>query len=376
MKMFQKYIIGFVSIIGCFISISISIAQSQYRESVADSISFKVGLSLPLTGAWAEYGVAVRNGIELAKQDYPELFKNITFLYEDDHYDPKAAVGVFNKLVDLEQIDLFYVWGNESALAIAPIAEKREIPTVVVSQHPASGKGYQYLIRFINPAEDLAIATLKYFRKLNIKGISLVKSEVSIFNILADELKNNLAGDEQLEIYDSFLPNDLDFKTSIAKLKKREMDILGLYLTPPQLVQFLRQAKEQNFKPKLFGFTPFENQLTLKNVVNELDGAFFPQLNVQEDFIRRYVQEYNDDTQITYAANAYQFAIIVGKLFNDHDKNFSNTEVISAFRNIPEGDSPNGHYQFKTSDKSGQYFEFPVVIRRFEQGRLNSIEVK
>ena len=44
-----------------------------------NSKKFKVGAILPLTGHSAEYGVAARNGIELAKIERPELFKNIEF---------------------------------------------------------------------------------------------------------------------------------------------------------------------------------------------------------------------------------------------------------------------------------------------------------
>jgi hypothetical protein len=49
------------------------IGISGAQELLAQE-KFKVGAVLPLTGALAEYGVAARNGIDLAKQQHPELF--------------------------------------------------------------------------------------------------------------------------------------------------------------------------------------------------------------------------------------------------------------------------------------------------------------
>jgi ABC-type branched-subunit amino acid transport system substrate-binding protein len=58
----------------------------------------KVGLVLPLTGKAADYGFAIKNCIDLAQRDRPELFNNITFIYEDAAYEPRLAVSSLNKL--------------------------------------------------------------------------------------------------------------------------------------------------------------------------------------------------------------------------------------------------------------------------------------
>jgi ABC-type branched-subunit amino acid transport system substrate-binding protein len=336
----------------------------------AESVPFKVGLSIPLSGAFADYGVAVKNGIQLAIKEKPELFENLQFIFEDDHYEPKMAVTALNKLRDVDHIDLFFVWGNESALGIAPIVEQRAIPTLVVSQHPKAGAGYRYVIRFINPAEDFSKTTLEYLRGQNYKKLAVVKSEISFFNILLDELRKNLASGEEMVVYDTFLPTDFDFRSSIAKLKTKQLDALGVYLTPPQLIEFYRQASEQGFAPPTFGTTPFENKTVLGTALKYMNGAVYSQVYVSEEFKNRYLREFGNDVQISYAANAYDFASITAKLFGTQNKRLSANEIISSYTGVAEGEGASGHYRFKNSEASGNYFEFPVVIRKIEGDKV------
>ena len=72
---------------------------------------FRVGAILPLTGPVADYGVAVKNGFELAKSDHPATFKNVEIVYQDSSYDGKTAVNAFNALFARGDINLYYVWG-------------------------------------------------------------------------------------------------------------------------------------------------------------------------------------------------------------------------------------------------------------------------
>src|SRR5215212_6092609 len=69
-----------------------------------------VGVNLPLTGDVAEYGVAVRNGIEMARKEQPGLFEDIDFLYGDNRYDGRTALTVFHSQHDVQKAKLSFVW--------------------------------------------------------------------------------------------------------------------------------------------------------------------------------------------------------------------------------------------------------------------------
>lgn len=58
---------------------------------------FKVGVIVPLSGPLAEYGMAIVNGITLAKEQYPEKLKSRDFSIEDSAYKTTQALAAFNK---------------------------------------------------------------------------------------------------------------------------------------------------------------------------------------------------------------------------------------------------------------------------------------
>jgi ABC-type branched-subunit amino acid transport system substrate-binding protein len=69
-------------------------------------------VSLPKGGALTEYGKAVKNGMILAQETKPEVFKQIRFIFEDDQYLPKNTLSAVNKLIDIDHINLLFLWGN------------------------------------------------------------------------------------------------------------------------------------------------------------------------------------------------------------------------------------------------------------------------
>lgn len=342
----------------------------------ASGEEFKVGVSIPLTGPLAEYGVAVRNGIELARHEHRESFRSIRILFDDDRYEPKLTVGILQRMRAIEQVDLMFIWGNEPALAAAPVAESKRLPTLVVAQHPAAGRGYKYIIRFINPAADYSEAILRYLRQTGLKSFYIVSTELSFTDILIEEFKRRLASDERITIAESVVPGNLDFKSIILKLKGKSFDALGIYLIAPQVAQFYRQAGELSFHPKTFGTTAFESGAVLKNVLPLMDGAVYSHLDADEKFRERYSARFGTDDQITYAANAYDFALLVARLFGELHKKLTSDDIIAAFATIHEADGVSGRFRYRNSPSSGQYFEFPVVVKKIEKGSVRVVQVQ
>jgi branched-chain amino acid transport system substrate-binding protein len=340
--------------------------------TMGDAPTFKIGVSLPLSGAFAEYGEAVRNGMELALEDQPALRSKIKFLYEDNAYDPKKAVGTLQKLVDVDGINLFLVWGNEPALSVAPVAEQRKIPTIAIAQYPQVSMGRNYVIRFLNSGEQYSETLLAYLRNEKIKRIAVVKSELSFFNMLTDGLKH-LAESEQIDVVDSFLPTETDFRPSILKLKARSFDILGLYLTSPQVGLFLKQANELGFRPKTFGATPFESKGVIASAWPLMDGAVYTHNAVTADFSMKYTERFNTDMQLAYAANAYDFVGVTGSLLAQKADFSSPPAILSSYASVKPGSGASGNYRFVDSPENGRHFEFDIVVRKIYGGNAEEV---
>jgi ABC-type branched-subunit amino acid transport system substrate-binding protein len=74
------------------VSFTLLTQADQYKKR------FKAGLIFPLSGAVADYGIALRNGFELEQEEKPEFFKKIEFIYQDSLYDEKSSLSAFYAL--------------------------------------------------------------------------------------------------------------------------------------------------------------------------------------------------------------------------------------------------------------------------------------
>jgi branched-chain amino acid transport system substrate-binding protein len=338
----------------------------------AENKKFKIGISIPLTGALAEYGVAIKNGMAMALGDEPENFKNIEFVYEDNEYQPKTAVTVFNKSLDLDKVDLTFIWGNEPVLAVVPIAERRKHPTIVVSQDPSTAIGYKYTIRFLNPFDDYAKALIGELRKEKIQNIGIVSVELSFFNNMIKALELNLISGEKITVVESTLPSNYDFKTVIAKLGQQNFDSVGVFLLPAQVISFYRQLSESKIKLKTFGTTPFESKDVIEQSLGLMDGAVYSQINVSDQFQQKYLKEYGNDIQIGYAANAYDFATLVSKLFGELKTPLKENEILNAFTATKEYQGVTGPYRFVVTPQGDRYFQFDMAVKKIKSGKIES----
>jgi branched-chain amino acid transport system substrate-binding protein len=339
----------------------------------ADAKSFKIGVSIPLSGAFADFGMAVQNGIEIAKSDKPELFSHISFVFEDSAYDQKQAITNFHKLVDIDKVDVTYMWGVEPSRVTAPIAENLKAAMVAPTQFQEVSAGRNYVIRFINTGQEYSETLLEYLRTQNIKNIAVFQAQFSFFDMLVDGLKRS-AKKENIEVLDNIPPAELDFKTKISLFKNKHFDILGVYLSPPQVQQFFKQAHDLDFHPKVFGATTFESRSIMGDSWPLMEGAVFTNNAATESFRSAYTLKFGNDVQLAYAANAYDFAALSAQLFGKFDtSSLSSEEIIKRYSQVPPMQGVSGPYYFKDNKAEGKHFEFDIVVRQIQNGTSREV---
>ena len=346
----------------CLIS-EVSFAQSQSK--------FRVGAILPLTGGLAEYGVAAKNGIELAKEQHPESFTNIEFVYEDSQWDAKAAVSAFNKLVYSGDVSLVFNWGNPTTEAIAPIAETSNIPLIGMTLDPSAARGKTRLIRSINPAADFSKRLAEYLRQKGFKKLGVVLAQNTYVQGLYDGLKANLGADQQITTIATFNLSDMDFRAAISRAKQQSLDAIGVFLISGQVSTFYRQYQDQHVAVPTFGTDFFESATEIKMASGAMEGAVYPHLGVAPSFESQYTAKYKNDYQIAYAGNAYDMAMMIGALFNAAQAKLSTEKILDELHSSRSSmDGVTGAFKYKHTQNGDSYFEFPVQLKRVEKGRF------
>ena len=349
-----------------FFLLLISFSSKAFAAN-PDSTKLKFGFVLPLTGIWSEFGRAQQNALDLARSDHPELFSNIEFIYEDGAYDGSVTISAFNKLKTTDKVKAVFVFGVEPALILSPLAESAKVPLIARATVASASVGRQYVIRSINYSEQYSKRLLDFFRSQNIRNIGLIQAEISFYNLLTDGLRRNLLPLESLTTVDSFAPADLGLQSSVAKLRFKKFDAIGLYLTPPQIIKACREIKNLHLSNlTLFGATSFQSSSLVAQCDGVLEGAFYTHNTVSEVFRTHYLEKFKNDSQLPWAANAYDVAVLLGEILNSESETIASDEIMSKLKFAGKRLGAGGEYSFQDSKEGGKYFEYPLAVFRIE----------
>lgn len=332
--------------------------------AIAEADSFEVGVTLPLTGPFAEYGEAIRNGIELARTDLKEHSKWVKFIYEDDSYEPKRGIVSFEKLRSQDRVDLVFAWGIEPVRAIAIAAERAKFPTLVGSLDGAASAGRKYVVGAFSPYEAYSCDLMKEMAKKGLLKLGYIKSEVSLFTGLLDGAKNCLQPGQTLIEVNHFIPTDNDFRAAISRLSKMSFDAVGVYLTSPQLLSFFKQAVSLQYSTTFFGPTLFYDRQLVKSFPELLNGAYLTHNLASKEFSRRYVHRFQNDSHLGYAAHAHEIARMLLQRFSNKS-NLLHDEVLEILlKDMSPAESVAGVYDLTAHRQGGYYFSFPPGVYR------------
>ncbi len=347
----------------------IGIAGAQ--EGLAQQ-KFRVGVLVPLSGALSEYGVAAKNGFEIARQESPELFKNVDFVFDDTQYDSKKAISGLQKLRFKDGISAAYVWGYGPNQAVSPIIEKQQFPLFAVSSEQAISASKKYTTRFCYHMGSMAEVLIEYLRAKNAKNVGIVKGELAFFNGLIEELEKRLRADESISIVESLQSDESNFKTTVAKLRGRKFDALGVFLVSGQISQFYREMRQFSLRVDTIGTDLFDSMNEVKQSQGAMVGAVFAAPWIDTSFIETYRKRYGNDVQAAWAANAYEFAKLTGRLFGNEHQKLPADEIIKRYTSNRDEQGSSSRFKYEES-ADGSGFNFKAVARRVEADRIVNV---
>jgi ABC-type branched-subunit amino acid transport system substrate-binding protein len=187
---------------------------------------------------------------------------------------------------------------------------------------------------------------------------------MSFYDILIEGMKKNLQADESIEIIEDLLPTDIDFKRVVTKSKKMNFDTLGMFLSPTQILSFLKEAKIQKFNASFFGASPFQSHTLIKQANGMMDNSIFFHNDVSQEFETKYIERFKNDIQIPWAANAYDFVTLSSELFNNLESKPTTERILELFSQDRIHNGAGGAYHYVNSPTEGKYFEYPIVVKK------------
>jgi len=221
--------------------------------------TIKIGVTQPLTGAFAASGNYVVEGAKLAEEAINKaggaLGKKIELLVEDNKSNPTEAVATAEKLIVKDKVPVMMgAWSSTLTLAIMPKLEEYKVPMLVETS--SSGKittsGNPYIFRISPTSEMEAKAFMPLFKSLGIKKADFLASN-NDFGLGASKEFSEAAQTQGVAIgvKETMDPKATDFSAQLARIKASGGDTLFVTTAVEQITLILKQAKDQQLTARI-----------------------------------------------------------------------------------------------------------------------------
>ncbi|MFA6064410.1 MAG: ABC transporter substrate-binding protein [archaeon] len=237
-------VIALVVISLLFLAISPN-ATGNFGVTASNEENIKIGAVLALSGPSTIWGESVRNGMELALLDHP----NLTVDYEDSKGTAADGISAYQKL-KLEEPDIYV-----SALSIVSVPlstlAKEDKKVMIITQSAANNITNEYAFRYYTDANHFATPSFESENTplMNVKKIAVVFRNDEYAKSVAAKIKE-LSTEQGKEIVfmESYTPNETDFSTILAKAKATNPEALLFVPTPPsESLAILKKVNEMDF---------------------------------------------------------------------------------------------------------------------------------
>jgi branched-chain amino acid transport system substrate-binding protein len=297
----KKQMIFWTSLLTILVILSVGCTQTPVTgKQVIKLTPIKIGVIAPLTGGGAAYGIASKEGLDLAANEINAqggMFgKKIELHYQDSQADPKQAVGIMNKFIS-EGFDIVIVAdGSAATMAVAPLAEQTEtLMIATLGSTPKLSDMGEYIFRTVpsdayQGAELARIADAKGFKTA---AILYVNDAYGVG--IHDVFENAFSG--EVVIAESFQDSDTDFRTQLIKIKAKTPDTIIL-VARYELPTILKQKEELGVDSILLGSETTKNQELIVASGKSAEGlysVFFAETEDYANYELKFMNEYGHE---------------------------------------------------------------------------------
>ena len=273
----------------------------------------KLAMFAPLTGDNLQYGVKIRDGAQLAVDQFnAEHGTEFTLEVYDDKGDPNEAVNIANMIVSDkdEVVAALAGYGSSCAMATASVFDEEEMILIGVAASHADLPGmgeYVYPIPMSQRLEAVEFANAVE-ANCGIGKIAIVYQNtdhgVQACNLFKAQWES-LGG--EVVVFESFVPGETkDFSAVLSKVKSAEPDVLYVNAAYNDVAQALMQAKQLELDCAYVGPGMCVNEEFLKLVGTELDGTLI--LSSTPCFLSSVIESGNIDEATAKFIDEYKAA--------------------------------------------------------------------
>ena len=281
--------------------------------------TIKIGGIGPLTGSAAVYGLATKQGAEVAIQEINALGGlQFSLDFQDDEGDTEKAVNAYNKLIgDGTQIIYGCTTTNPCVAVAAETYSARyfQLTPSASSTTVTEGKDNVFQVCFTDPNQGITAANYIKDNGLGTKvaviynnGDAYSTGIYNAFQATADEIGLEIV---TVQTFPDDSNTDFNVQLSAAKDAGADLVFMPIYYTPASLI--LSQAKSMGYEPTFFGCDGMDGILDLDGFDTSLAEGLMLMTPFNawgedertKNFVSEYAAAYEDAIPNQFAADGY-----------------------------------------------------------------------
>ncbi len=360
MKQFTKFMaLALVAVLALMAFAACGNGTSALSDPTPDAdgnITLLIGGIGPLSGDYANYGLSVKYGCEIAVEEINAAGgvngMKLALDYQDSQGDPDAAKSAYGNLIDKGMdISLGGVLSGETATIVAE-AKNDGILVLTPSgsaKDAIAGNDNAFRVCFNDPQQGTVSADFIADNSLATKVAVFYQSDIDYSNGLYETFKTQAAARNlQIVTEQTFTDSTkTDFSTQINAIKSSGADLVFIPIYAAEAANFLTQAKAAGLTDvTFFGCDGIDGILTKGITAEDVEGLMMltpfaadsTETDVQK-FVASYKAKHNDSAPDQFAADGYdaiyaiKAAIEKANLTKDDVTNF-HSRLVAAMTKI------------------------------------------
>ena len=290
--------------------------------------AYKIGFIGPLTGDTAIYGVAAKNGAQIAVDEInAKGGVQIAFQPEDDTGDAETSVNAYNTLVDWGMQALVGPVLTQPAISVAQVAYGDRVFCLTPSASSAdvtAGNDNMFQVCFTDPNQGTLSADY-IAENFAGKTVAIIyRNDDAYSQGIRDTFVNEAKAKNVEVVYEgtftSATSTDFSVQVAAAQAANAEIVFLPIYYQPASVI--LKQANDIGYAPTFFGVDGMDGILTMEGFDASLaEGVylltpFSATADTSADFVAAYKAAYGE-TPNQFAADGYDAVYIIYKALTE-----------------------------------------------------------
>lgn len=234
----------------------------------AHAADIKIGVAEALTGGAAQYGIAIRNGFQLAADEINAKGgvggNKLALVIEDEQGKKEEAINVFKKLIFQDKVLMIYgPTLSNSMFAAGPAANAAKV-VVFGTSNTANGItdiGPFVFRNSVMESDVLPVTVANAVKHYGIKKVAVIYGNDDAFTKSGYDVFKKVLETQKIPVTttETYVKGDVDFKAQLTKIKGSSPDAIVCSCLAEEAANIMLQARGLGIKQPFIGGNGFNS---------------------------------------------------------------------------------------------------------------------